>query len=191
MSGSSVPSLSQWTQEHLKAVLDAASEEAFHTAFDAFISKHVHINVNGKHITREQYKQLLLGEKTFGTTAAPCTLLFEAVVEVPADSSHPAMAGTVGLFYEAVVTGRYVVLGVPNTSTIRSSLNIVITPDTSLAHEGTGYTLDTRRVSHLNEVVVDEENPMVHPKPRRASRRTSLTSPPPDANATTIVSASA
>ncbi|GBE77643.1 hypothetical protein SCP_0105230 [Sparassis crispa] len=157
------PSITQWAEEHLRAIFNAVSEDVYDNAFDAFISKHVHVTVNGRYLSREHYKRLLRFEKIFDLAAAPAELSFEGVVEAPADEDHPTNAGTVGLLYKAVVASKDTTSRAPTSDTVHSSLNVVIILDNLLVPPPIGY-FDPRRVSHLSEVVVvDQENPVIMP----------------------------
>ena len=54
--------LDSWVQQHVTTVYSAKTADDFNTAFDAFISQNVIIKVNGKPMSREQYKTLIMGE---------------------------------------------------------------------------------------------------------------------------------
>ena len=57
----SFASLDTWAEQHLTTILTAQSQSNFTTAFDDFISNDVSITYNGVGITREDYRQQLLG----------------------------------------------------------------------------------------------------------------------------------
>ena len=77
-----LPDLPHWVQQRVTALYSAKTAEAFDSAFDAFIAKDVSIKVNGKDISRAQYKQMVQGEIT-GDVGAQVS--FNGVVSVPAD----------------------------------------------------------------------------------------------------------
>ncbi|GBE87226.1 hypothetical protein SCP_1004730 [Sparassis crispa] len=162
-------SLINWTESLLTAILNATTEATFNEAFDAFLSQDVHITVNGKHVTREQYKKQLSSEKWTERTSDPASVAFEGAVEVPADKNEPISNGVVGLFYKATIYGRFFILGAPSASTVNSSLNVVIAQDKSIPAPvyppGVRGDFDDRRVTVLNQVVTDQANPIVLPKP--------------------------
>ena len=54
--------LDSWIQQHITTVYSAKTADDFNTAFDAFISQNVIIKVNGKPMSRDQYKTLIMGE---------------------------------------------------------------------------------------------------------------------------------
>lgn len=82
-----LPPLTDWAEGHLSAILKATTEAHFDSAFDAFISNHVNITVNGKPLSREQYKQQLLGESAVNKQSA--SVQFSGTVEVPTDAEQP------------------------------------------------------------------------------------------------------
>ena len=54
--------LDSWVQQHITTVYSAKTVDDFNTAFDAFMSQNVIIKVNGKPMSRDQYKTLIMGE---------------------------------------------------------------------------------------------------------------------------------
>ncbi|PCH42850.1 hypothetical protein WOLCODRAFT_73732 [Wolfiporia cocos MD-104 SS10] len=112
--------LTAWAEDSISALFKATADN-FDSAFDSFLAEDVHITVNGKHLTREQYKQQILGEKALERTA---NVTFLNSVEVPKDENKPAQAGTVGLFYKAQIIEKLFVLGAPAGRTITSSVNL-------------------------------------------------------------------
>ncbi len=78
-------SLSDWAEAHIKAIFQATKQEAFDEAFEAFFAKHTEITVNGKKISRAQYKEQIGNEKGQEVSA---TVHFPGVVEVPASSNN-------------------------------------------------------------------------------------------------------
>lgn len=66
-----LPQLDQWAKTGLTAMFQAATESAFDEAFDNFIAaKPASIVVNGKTLTREQYKDMIFKAKPFRETGA-------------------------------------------------------------------------------------------------------------------------
>jgi hypothetical protein len=82
-----LPTLSVWTEGHLSAVLQATTEAEFDSAFDGFLSKHASITANGQHLSRDQYKQQLLGESAVNKRSG--SVKFDGVVEVSKDLEQP------------------------------------------------------------------------------------------------------
>jgi len=142
--------LTQWTEESISALYNATTQTSFNSALDAFLLKDAHITVNGKHLTRDQYKQLLQGEQILERSAE---VSFNGSVEVSKNPDEPAEAGNVGLFYTVTVIEKVNVFGAPATSTVTSSLNVTIVEDGGV---------EDRKVKTLNQVVAGHANP-IHP----------------------------
>ncbi|KAI0705977.1 hypothetical protein C8T65DRAFT_577422 [Cerioporus squamosus] len=165
--------LPDWVQQHITTLYSAKTADDFDTAFDAFISHKVSIKVNGKPMSRDQYKKLIKGEITNDVSA---DVAFNGVVSVPdVTKDHPAVVtGTVGLFFKATVFGKLFVFGSHTSSTVTSSLNvgyvlftqIISSSLTSSLHSVSRDTSvkanDNRRVTILDEVLTDVQNP-AHP----------------------------
>lgn len=136
----------------------------FDNAFDAFLSKHVTITVNGQHLSREQYKKQLLGETTVNKQST--SIKFDGVVEVPTDTEQPVKAGLVGLFYVATTDLKERVFGAPAQIQVTSSLNIQIEQDMTLPQPPVSPIIgffDGRRVATLNQVFIDKPVPITPP----------------------------
>lgn len=81
--------LPDWVQQHITTLYNAKTADDFNTAFDAFISHHVSIKVNGKSMSRDQYKKLIMGEITNDVSA---DVSFSGVISVPdATKDRPAV----------------------------------------------------------------------------------------------------
>ncbi|KAJ7619584.1 hypothetical protein FB45DRAFT_931155 [Roridomyces roridus] len=113
-------------------------------AFDNFLSTHATVTVNGKHISRDEYKKQLQGE---------------GFLEAGASVTFNGAAGVVGLFYTAVISEKLILHGEPESSQVTSSLNLVIEEDKSLTPphlpSGVHGDFDGRRVSVLNQIILD------------------------------------
>src|SRR5882762_7767573 len=83
-----LPPITAWAKGHLASILTATTTTDFNSAFDAFLSKHATITVNGQHVSRDQYKQQLLGESTVGNLKQSTSIEFNGVVEVPTDQEQ-------------------------------------------------------------------------------------------------------
>jgi len=151
-----LPPLRTWAEQHLSSIIKATTQTAFDAAFDGFLSKHVTVTVNGKKVSRDDYKKQLQGE---GFDEAGATVAFSGAVEVPADTNNPIQAGVVGLFYTATIAENIVIRDASVQSQITSSLNLVIEEDKSLTPPhfppGVRGFFDGRRVSALNQIIVD------------------------------------
>jgi len=150
-----LPSLTSWAKSHISAIIEATTSADLDSALDAFLTKDATFTVNGTTFSRSQYKTLLQQEK-FDEIGA--TLNFSGEVEVQADGSQ---AGSVGLFYTAVVAEAIRIHDAAVQHQFTSSINLVIEQDTSIplptpptvpVH---GFPIvDRRRVTALNQVVV-------------------------------------
>lgn len=85
-----LPTLSVFAENNLKAIYQATKQKAFDDAFDAFFAQDVDITVNGRKISREEYKQQLWNEKHDERSAS---VKFPGVVEVPVDPKQPEKVG--------------------------------------------------------------------------------------------------
>jgi len=160
-----LPSLTNWLKQHVTTLYTVTDTSAFDDAFDAFLTKDASITVNGAKITRDQYKQQLLGQK-FEESGAQVNFL--ASVEVPADQTQTALAGDVGISFQATVDEKFLVLGAPETRSVNSSLNVVIIQDKTITPPnlpGRGGAFDPRRVSVLNQITVSTQNSILIPLP--------------------------
>ena len=140
-----LPDLPNWVQQRINTLYGAKTTEEFDDAFDAFIAKEVTIKVNGKSISRDEYKKMVQGEIS---TDVGAQVTFNGIVSVPSESKDlraigvsriplsPALScrtkancglqtGTVGAFFDAVVFGRFFVFGARQSSTVSSSMNVV------------------------------------------------------------------
>lgn len=135
-----LPPLRTWAEQHLSSIIKATTQTAFDAAFDGFLSKSATVTVNGKHVSRDEYKKQLQGE---GFDEAGAEVTFSGAVEVPADQNNsiqvcmislfpkipcnlrPPQAGVVGLFYTATISENIVIRDAPVQSQVTSSLNLV------------------------------------------------------------------
>lgn len=82
MPGPVILTLTSWVEQHLQEVLKATSKKAFDDAFDAFLSEHATITLNGVKVSRSHYKQQFWQEESHERSA---TVTFKGIVEVPKD----------------------------------------------------------------------------------------------------------
>lgn len=78
--------LDDWTKDSISAIYDAKTQSEFSSAFDAFIHEEANITVNGKRLSRAEYKALFQGERLLEQFA---TVSFLGSVEVPANKDEP------------------------------------------------------------------------------------------------------
>jgi hypothetical protein len=89
-------SLTQWAEEHITAVTNAATEADLQTAMDAFISKNVAMQFNGASVTRNAYIKSLAATIP-GRVGANVT--FSSTVQVPTDPQSPVTVRRPSLIY--------------------------------------------------------------------------------------------
>ncbi|KAH9916561.1 uncharacterized protein BXZ73DRAFT_34538, partial [Epithele typhae] len=114
-----------WVQQHVRTLYSAKTQQAFDAAFDTFVSQDARITLNGKHLSREDYKNTIRGEVQ-GETGA--TVTFKDVVAVPAPKTKNPVrlhrVGTVGAFFTAELFQRFIVFGARQSNIVTSSLNV-------------------------------------------------------------------
>ncbi|KAJ7743343.1 hypothetical protein B0H16DRAFT_1010456 [Mycena metata] len=127
--------LSTWAETQLAAVIHAQSAPALNAAFDAFLAQSVNITFNNAPMSRATYISLRLN-KGFSPSAS---INYTGALEIQ-NAANSTQAGMVALFFGDNVSGP-----------VKSAMNIVIAPDTSLAsHPGS----DLRRVHSINQLAV-------------------------------------
>ncbi|KAJ7474989.1 hypothetical protein FB451DRAFT_1247199 [Mycena latifolia] len=145
-----LPPLKNWAEDHLSTIIKAKTQAVVDEAFDTFLAKDATLTVNGKRVSRDEYKNQLRG-----LLEQSATVKFSDAVEVPADQSRPSQAGSVGLFYTAVIVEGINVHGAPVEDNVTSSVNLVIKEDKSLTPSPLvhGGIFDGRRVFEVNQVI--------------------------------------
>ncbi|PPQ66403.1 hypothetical protein CVT26_011271 [Gymnopilus dilepis] len=158
-----LPSLTNWTEQHITAIFQATSQDDFTSAVNAFLSDKVQITVNGQSVSRTDFVNQLSAETALEQSA---TVTFSGAVEVPADSTQPVAAGSVGVFFNALIAEKLRVLGGPVTRQVATSLNVVIAQDPDVPQPKPSPIhgdFDGRRVKILNEVFTDTSVPVTVP----------------------------
>ncbi|KAL4072765.1 hypothetical protein V8B97DRAFT_348252 [Scleroderma yunnanense] len=148
-----LPTLSAWGASHLTAILESKTESAFVAAFEATFAANLDAIVNGKHLSRDQYKQLLLEQSGAAPLEADASVQIEGQTEVLGNQGQ--LSGFVGLFYTSLNDSKYLVLGAPVESRTSSSINMTIEPTEKNPQPPTvhirGY-FDPRRVTAVNQI---------------------------------------
>ena len=80
--------LPSWVHEHVQQIYAAKTEKDFDQAFDAFIAPNATIRVNGRGMSREEYKKLLHGESGISSDTGG-EVSFKDTVAVPNDKDKP------------------------------------------------------------------------------------------------------
>jgi len=78
--------LTQWTKNHITAIIQATNQTDLDSAIDAFLSQDATIVVNGVEVSRAEFVNQVQTEKF---NEAGVTVSFAASVEVPADNDRP------------------------------------------------------------------------------------------------------
>jgi hypothetical protein len=142
-----LPSLTDWTEGRLSALIEAKTQRAFDEAFDNFLAKEVVITVNGVQVSRDDYKTRLQEEGALHQRSA--SVKFDNAVEQQespetgalvrprflridelhlrddTDAHVVSQAGNVGVFYDATISKEFLVFGAPAQSKVTSSMNVV------------------------------------------------------------------
>ena len=130
--------LTQWTKNHITAIIQATNQTDLDSAIDAFLSQDATIVVNGVEVSRAEFVDQVQAEKF---NEAGATVSFAGSVEVPADNERPLavspdsdvramiklflQGGSVGLFYNAIISKKIRIRGAPARSEVTASVNVV------------------------------------------------------------------
>ncbi|EKM52784.1 uncharacterized protein PHACADRAFT_198833 [Phanerochaete carnosa HHB-10118-sp] len=160
-----LPPLTTWAEEHITALFNTTDESTFNEAFDNFVAASPSsIVVNGQRLTRAQYKDQVWKDK-FLEAAAQVQYL--GAVSVPKDENDPIKAGEVGVFLQATIDERLLVLGAPETRNVTLSLNLNVIQDPMLKPPsnpgGIHGFFDGRRVASIVAVSTSNPNATVLP----------------------------
>ncbi|KAL1938302.1 hypothetical protein VTO73DRAFT_11753 [Trametes versicolor] len=164
-----LPDLPHYVQQRVSAMYGATTAEAFDAAFDAFVSQHASIRVNGAAMSREDYKALLQGQTAVDTSEGIAGIVtVNNIVSVPSLSKDLNAIGTgsVGMSFDAEVFGRFFIFAERQSSTVASSLNVLVTKDVSPPPNPTGVrggAFDGRRATVIDEVFTETANKITPP----------------------------
>ncbi|KAH7884381.1 hypothetical protein F5I97DRAFT_1889097 [Phlebopus sp. FC_14] len=150
-----LPTLSAWATGGLSSLLQSTTETAFDTTFDAIFAHNVNVTLNGKQISRDEYKAELLTQSGAAPLRADASVNVEGQLEVPGDQGQ--LSGIVGIFYTSLTDSKYLILGAPAESRTTSSINLTIEPTEKNPQSNLhihGY-FDPRRVVTVNQVVAE------------------------------------
>lgn len=143
--GPVILSLSQWTELNLSAIIQATATASALDTIESLLFKDALITINGQTSSRADLAEQLNKARFPGTQAA---ISFKGAVEVPADAQKPLLAGSVGVFFTAVVKLPEIIRDVPPQEKLTASINVVIAEGESLSK----VTPD-RKVKELNAVI--------------------------------------
>ncbi|EGN98673.1 hypothetical protein SERLA73DRAFT_181249 [Serpula lacrymans var. lacrymans S7.3] len=152
-----LPTLTALTQSRVTSLLTSTTASEFGDVFDSFFDREVNITVNGKHLSRQQYKEQLLSQSAVNKRSATVNVSGELEVK----DTDGELSGLVGIFYTAIVNLEPLVGGAPAQTKLTSSLNVIIKPTAPRPPQPPhvrGY-FDPRRVVTLNQVYTDQPVP--------------------------------
>jgi len=150
-------SLSLWTQSHITNLYKATTQSSLNEALNAFLAKDAKIIVNGHETSRAELANQLQSQK-FDEAGAIVT--FTGTVEAPAKQGDTFTAGSVGVFYNAIIAEEIRVRDAPVSSKITGSVNVLIEQDFEIPVPPTppgtrGGGSDRRRAKVFNQVFTD------------------------------------
>ncbi|KAI5983345.1 hypothetical protein EDD15DRAFT_2179127 [Pisolithus albus] len=139
-----------WASSRLNALLKSTTSDRFDRIFDATFAQNVDVVVNGKSLTRDKYKELLLAQSEAGPI--PITDV-QIEGETVVNPSQDRSGGFVGIFYTVVGTNkRFFVLGAPARFKILSSINLTVESTAPFLPVRNRY-FDRRRITAVNQVL--------------------------------------
>ena len=77
-------SLTQWSQEHIRAIFESSSNEEFIQALEETFSRDLKATVNGKQVGRQEIKQSVLTMRA--ESSGGLRVEWKQMVEVPQDT---------------------------------------------------------------------------------------------------------
>jgi len=154
-----------WAQDHIGQLVQAASQDAFNTAFDSFVAEHIkHIHLNGKAVSRAQYKAALAQELNL---EKPAGVTFDGVVSVPDTTTQNGQTftqntGLVGVFYKATYDRPFIILGAPAENITTASINVRVENDPPKTKNPPIFA-DNRRATMIDHIMVTGAAPITLP----------------------------
>ncbi|KAI6042871.1 hypothetical protein EDC04DRAFT_2655085 [Pisolithus marmoratus] len=145
-----VPPLPVWAASRLNSLLLSKTSDRFDRIFDITFAQNLDVVVNGKSLTRDEYKKVLFAQSEAGPLG---TTDVQIEGETAVTLSEDRLGGFVGMFYRAVGTSkRFLVLGAPARHKVVSSINLTVTsavpnPPTRIRY------FDPRRITAVNQVL--------------------------------------
>ncbi|KDR73951.1 hypothetical protein GALMADRAFT_250667 [Galerina marginata CBS 339.88] len=150
-----LPTLTNWTKNHITAIFQATNKADFTSSINAFLSDKASITLNGVKTSRAEFVSKVQAEK-FDESGA--VVSFISAVEVPKDGEQPVVAGSVGVSYNAIVAEGIVIRDAAITRQVTASVNVVIEQDPDVPKPPPspihGF-FDGRRVMSLNQVSIE------------------------------------
>ncbi|KAI6108082.1 hypothetical protein F5141DRAFT_1005177 [Pisolithus sp. B1] len=149
-----VPPLPVWASSRLNSLLKSKTSDRFDRIFDATFAQNVDVVLNGKSLTRDEYKKVLFAQSEAGPLGTTDVRIEgETTVTLSQDRS----GGFVGIFYTAVGTSKRIfVLGAPARYKVVSSINLTYVPtvNSTVPYPPTRLRyFDPRRITAVNQVL--------------------------------------
>ncbi|KIO15266.1 hypothetical protein M404DRAFT_992006 [Pisolithus tinctorius Marx 270] len=150
-----VPPLPVWASSRLNSLLRSKTADRFNRIFDATFAQNIEVVLNGKNLTRNEYKELLLALSEAGPLGTT-DVQIEGETVVNPIPSEDRLGGFVGMFYSTMGTSKRIfVLGAPARYKVVSSINL-----TYVAMQTAFYVtprpipyFDPRRVTAVNQIL--------------------------------------
>ncbi|KAI6155153.1 hypothetical protein BKA82DRAFT_991998 [Pisolithus tinctorius] len=152
-----LPPLPVWTSSRISSLLRSKTTDRFNRIFDATFAQNLEVVVNGKTATRDEYKELLLGQSEAGPLRTT-DVQIEGETVVNPIPSEDRLGGFVGMLYTTIGTStRIVVRRVPARVKIVSSVNLTVKSAVPYPVARLRY-FDPRRITAVNQVL----QPKIH-----------------------------
>ncbi|KAI5983333.1 hypothetical protein EDD15DRAFT_1889109 [Pisolithus albus] len=144
------PTLPVWASSRLNALLKSKTADRFDRIFEATFAKNVDVVFNGKSLTRDEYKKLLLAQSEGGPVGIVDLQIEGETVFTP---SQDRSGGFVGMFYTTVgVNKRIFFRGAPVRYKEVSSINLTVESTVPCPPVRLRY-FDSRRITAVNQVL--------------------------------------
>ncbi|KAI6038719.1 hypothetical protein EDC04DRAFT_1913544 [Pisolithus marmoratus] len=145
-----VPPLPVWAASRLNSLLRSKTSDRFDRIFDATFAETLDVVLNGKSLTRDEYKKVLFAQSEAGPLG---TTDVQIEGETVVTLSEDRLGGFVGMFYTTVGTcKRIFVLGSPARNKVVSSVNLTVKSAVPNPLTRIRY-FDPRRITAVNQVL--------------------------------------
>ncbi|KAI6155161.1 hypothetical protein BKA82DRAFT_991978 [Pisolithus tinctorius] len=148
-----VPPLSVWASSRLNSLLRSETTDRFNRIFDATFAQDLEVVLNGKTLTRDEYKKVLLGQSGAGPSAITDVHIEGETVVNPITSEDRLVGGFVGMFYTLTsISKRFFVLGAPARHKDVSTINLTV--KSTVPYPATRFRYpDPRRITAVNQIL--------------------------------------
>ncbi|KAI6006635.1 hypothetical protein F5J12DRAFT_831983 [Pisolithus orientalis] len=119
-----LPPLPLWASSRLSSLLRSKTADRFNKIFDSTFAQNLEVVLNGKSLTRNEYKELLLAMSEAGPLGTT-DVQIEGETAVNPAPSEDRLGGFVGMLYTTTGTSKRIfVLGAPARYKVVSSINL-------------------------------------------------------------------